>query len=322
MIASKCSFNKRSIAFLIDISIVWLAALLFNYLIAYPIAYSTTSLKQDYVQMNYEKIQTHLYKVVDKNYKIIDTTDVDKEKLDTIIKENSFVTIKDLARKSKDYTSLNYLEDINYYYSIIEKTESYNNYFKDNKDFELKDGNYHLVSTLSEEEKISAVDNLFSIASKDLNQYKDQIILKLGYKVSSINLIIISAGYLITSLIFLLFVPLFSKHKNTIGKKILHLGVVDKYYVNANGMILTVRYLSLMIIEFALSVITFGGFIIGSMIMVLMTSNGISIHDFLATSQVVDLKEFTPFNNRLEYDNFINQEKQNLKDSLNKVYEN
>ncbi len=125
---------------------------------------------------------------------------------------------------------------------------------------------------------------------------------------SSIYWIIpVLAGF---SFIFEFLVPLFSPHNETIGKHIFKIGVIsDKGYTLKKIMLLP-RWISYLVFEIILGVLSFGGLILISYTMFMFTKKRKCIHDIFAKSIVIDNTRSIYFDNEKEESFYINRQKQ------------
>lgn len=93
------------------------------------------------------------------------------------------------------------------------------------------------------------------------------------------------------ALIFALIIPLCMRNQETIGKKILSLAVISKSGYKMNKWLLVPRFLVYVIFEYVLGICTFGGCFLISYTMFMFAKNRRCLHDFAASSVVIDYKE-------------------------------
>ncbi len=129
------------------------------------------------------------------------------------------------------------------------------------------------------------------------------------------DLIQISAGLFIAEIIVMFIVPLLFKNGQTLGKKLMKLGLVDNYGLRVKPMNVFVRFLiGWFVFETAMSLITmtmFGLpiFILVSMLMLLLTKNKRALHDVIGSTIVVSLDKMVVFDSGEERQAAIQQER-------------
>ena len=111
------------------------------------------------------------------------------------------------------------------------------------------------------------------------------------------------------SFIFDLLIPLFMPYSETIGKKIMHLGLVSKDGYSLKKYLLIPRWLAYIFLEYLLGIVTFGGLFLISYTMFLFCKKRRCIHDFLSNSVVVDADNSIFFSNKEEEAFYINRQK-------------
>lgn len=320
MLSKKCSILKRLSAFLIDVIIILVARFIIEFAFCYPILKNTTTYYQDQERLFVEKVQCHLFVVVDKDYQIIaDSSNSEEEIISSYQNRYLLVNLSEYVNKQKDADSSVYLSYLDKFYVDIDN-ENYQE-MKENSGLFLDVEKNIFLESVSENERIEFCNKLLKNADQVIIKYKDGIINSLQANVYVINLTVLCVSYGIPLFIFFYLVPVFSKYKNTIGKKITKLAVVNSFYVPSNALLLLTRFLTIVLIEVLLSLFLIGLPLIGSFVMILLTKNGKSLHDLLATTIVIDLNDFTPFDNLDQYKEFIKKEKEVKERSLRKVYE-
>lgn len=317
MLTDKSPFYKRLSAFLIDLFIILVSALFLDVLITKPCFNQFGGYNETQKNLLVERVKSYLFVVIDKNYEIVfDGDSLEEDILNGMDSNKKICNIRQFVSLNENVGSETYLKYLTSFYTMLDinildtmKIESH-----------LFEGD-NFIEGVSEEDKITFCDNVFKKADKDILLYKDGIIVNLTHKISTITVLSNVINYGVTSFIFLWLIPVLSKYRQSIGKRFMKLSVVNKFYVPANIFVLSARYLSLMLIEVLLSLFILYIPLIASCIMVLVLKNGNSIHDFLSTSQVVDLESFTPFDSLKDYQDYINKEKEALDKSLRRPYE-
>ncbi len=316
MLVDKCSSKKRVTAFLIDLLIVLLTSLFFQYLIFLPIANNYFSYNEKQTNLVVEKIGSGLFVFVDNEYKVIvDFKDEEKEIISAYTSGYKLLNIKEYIYENGN--SDEYIYYLNAFYSKFD-IEKFNNLKKESNNF--KDGEF--ISEIDESGRLKFCDDVFLEASNDIISYKEGIIDNLQANIYMIELVIEILSFLLPMIIFLYIVPLTNKYRSSIGKKIMRISVVNKFYVPCNMLLLTTRFLSFLLIEVLLSLFTIGIPLLISFILCIILKSGQCIHDLLSTTMVLDLDVFKPFEKIEEYNDFIKKEKEIKNQSLRRPYEN
>jgi len=318
MLTDKSPFYKRLSAFLIDLFIILVAALILDVAITRPCLNHFGGYKKTQQNLLVERVKSYLFVVVNEDYEVVfDGDSSEEEILNGVNAKNSLYNIRQYVLLNEEVGSETYLNYLTKFYTIVD-ISILNSLKEESSIFE----NNQFIDSVSEEDRLTFCGNVFKKADKDISLYKEGTIIKLTHQMSYFTVLSYVINYGITSFIFLWLLPLLSKYRQTIGKRFMKLAVVNKFYIPANVLILSTRYLALMLIEVVLSSFILYLPLIISGILVLVTKNGNSLHDYLSTSQVIDLERFIPFNNMKEYQDFINQEKEALDRSLRRPYEN
>lgn len=117
----------------------------------------------------------------------------------------------------------------------------------------------------------------------------------------------LTISYALTYLI----IPLFIKNGETIGKKLLAIGIVsakDGFAIKKSQIL--IRFLVIFFIEVLASIMLFGIPMILSFTMLIFNKNGLAVHDYLSATICVDKKQTLIFK---DFDEFIKHEQINLK---------
>ena len=317
MLAEKSPFYKRLTAFLIDLFIVLVTALFLDVLITKPCLNKFANYNGVQTNLVVERVKSYLFVIVNDKYEVVLDGDNTEEEINQGFTSNrKMYNIRQYVLVNENVGSETYLEYLTKFYTLLDI-----NLLNTMKEESSLFNNGDFVDAVQEEQRLDFCDKVFKKADKDVSSYKEGIIVELTHQISSMTVISYLINYGVTSFIFLWLIPLLSKYRQSIGKKFMKLAVVNKFYVPANVLVLSARYLCLMLIEILLSAFILYIPLIASGLMVLLLKNGNSIHDFLSTSQVVDLDHFTPFANLKEYHDFIEKEKEDLNKSLRRPYE-
>lgn len=243
---------------------------------------------------------------------------------------NSFKKIEDLY--SKDITFHNKTYNIQLTKSLFEfYTQKYINY-DGQKNYTLDTYKQEILKINSSDSNIKEYDNInhtFTLIDDTKSSVTISYFLNV-YSQTSQNVlssspvkkytekndqIMISALSLIVptligvSLIFDLIIPLLMPNGETIGKKIMHLGLVSKDGYELKKYFLIPRFLSYIFIEYILGIITFGGTFLISYTMFLFVKKRRCIHDFLSNSVVIDKTTSIIFKDAQEEAFYLNRKK-------------
>lgn len=123
------------------------------------------------------------------------------------------------------------------------------------------------------------------------------------------SLVLFIPVIVVVSFIFDLIIPLFSPNNETIGKHIFKLGVISKDGYTYKKYKLIIRWLCFVAFEILLGIITFGGTLLISYTTFLFTKKRRCVHDFVASSCVINAKDSLVFNNEKEESFYINRSK-------------
>ena len=104
----------------------------------------------------------------------------------------------------------------------------------------------------------------------------------------------------ISTSVFFLLIPSLLPHGQTLGKKLFSLGVTDISGYKVKYWQLFVRYFSLLVLEILLSFVTSFLALFVSFTIAMFSKKGRALHDFVARTRVVDLKESTIYLNSEE----------------------
>lgn len=317
MLTNKCSILKRIYAFLIDLCLIVITSLIFEYACCIPLFNSAFHLEEKSNQVIVEQVKTGLYFFVDNEYNVISSKENTEEEIISSYKKSyTLVDLKSLVDNSSKYDSEFYLTGLNYFYSIYD--ENILNEMKSQSELFTND---NFNENVKEEDRIAFCNQVYNKVNKDINNYKDGLISSLLFELSSLRILLFALSYLIPILIFLFVIPLCNKNRASLGQKFLKLAVVDKYYVPSGVLFMLLRVLAIYIFEVVCGFFTFGLTALISFLMMLILHNGKCLHDVLSFSQVIDTTLFTPFKNINEYKEFIEKEKLNTDKSLRKPYE-
>lgn len=322
MLTNKCSLSKRISAFLIDFLIILLSSFVLKLGICFPIANNCFSFADNQKTLAYEKINSNLFVYVDSNFELV----VDSTSSEEVIKEaysnNRYrlVNINDFVSNNESVGSDIYISYLDKFYSLLE-SDNFNS-LKSKSDLFVNIDSNLFKDDVDENERINFCNLVLKQADSDIFMYKDGIINMLQANVYLVDLLVNIIPFFVACLIFVFIIPLTSKNRSSLGKKLMKLGVTNKYYVPCNALLMTTRFLSFMLLEVLLSMFLIGIPLLISLLMALYLKNGQCIHDFLSTTLVIDLEEFTPFKSIEEYAEFIKEEKDARDRSLRRPYEN
>lgn len=323
MPTNKCSILKRIYAFLIDFVIILITSLVFEMACSVPLFNVCFSFQNKCNTLIVEQVKTGLYYFIDENYVIVASDEnTEDEIISCYQQKKSLYDVKSLVyQKSDVYKSDFYLTSLDKFNYLYDECNYINKEKEKSGLFSYIDNQYVFKEDVNEEKRIEFCDKILKNTNKAFSIYKDGKINNLLNEVSILRISSKAFSYLIMILIFVFIIPLCNKYKATIGQLFLKLSVVDKYYVYAGWSFLLLRSLAIFIFEIMVGIFTFGIVPLISFFMMLILRNGYCLHDLISFTQVVDRSEFEPFNNLKEYNDFINEEKENTDKSLRRPYE-
>ena len=145
--------------------------------------------------------------------------------------------------------------------------------------------------------------------SEKFKNYKDGYIYNLGDELNTIDIIKAYSSYFVSLVIFYLLIPMLSKKRQTLGKRILNLEVIDaKTSQNASKMQILIRFAAITLIEFFLSMILSGLLylpLLVSIIMMVITLNQSTIHDYISGTRVIEIVDNVYINEEAVNKDFI-----------------
>lgn len=145
--------------------------------------------------------------------------------------------------------------------------------------------------------------------SEKFKNYKDGYIYNLGDELNTIDIFKAYSSYFVSLIIFYLLIPMLSKKRQTLGKRILNLEVIDaKTGQNASKMQILIRFAAITLIEFFLSMILSGLLylpLLVSIIMMVITLNQSTIHDYISGTRVIETNDNVYINEEAVNKDFI-----------------
>ena len=114
-------------------------------------------------------------------------------------------------------------------------------------------------------------------------------------------LLLIVFTFLITSLIFYFFIPLFSKNnRSTLGMKIFKLGLISNSNYSLTTKEFVFRFFFFFIIEYILGFLSFFIIPLISLSYMLLSKNGVPFHDLLLNCKMIDTNGVKIYKNKYE----------------------
>lgn len=145
--------------------------------------------------------------------------------------------------------------------------------------------------------------------SEKFKNYNDGYIYNLGDELNTIDIFKAYSSYFVSLVIFYLLIPMLSKKRQTLGKRILNLEVIDaKTGQNASKMQILIRFAAITLIEFFLSMILSGLLylpLLVSIIMMVITLNQSTIHDYISGTRVIETNDNVYINEEAVNKDFI-----------------
>lgn len=284
----KASVLTRCGIFVVDLFIVVLITLIFQTWIIAPIGSNITNYSEKMQLYRETLISSHLYGYGEENIEQIDK-------------------LFDFEKNSvSDYIA--YLDEkITKFYSTFEGM-NINDYLNNKKESGLfnidENNNYTTKPTILETTYKEFYEDQLLIAISQLN--KNDLVLDLSRFNTIFTIITIVSSASISLIIFYLIIPLLFKNGETLGKKLLSVGLVsakDGFRVKKSQII--IRFLSFYLLEVVLSIFTIGIPLIISFSLMFFTKKGTALHDYLSATICVDKKQSVIYK---DYDEFIKHE--------------
>ena len=305
--------SKRMLARLIDFVLVTgITLLLFMFLI-FPLTFN----QDQYLKNNQEAVS--LYN--ESGLFVVDESDNYRGKSSF----NGFNKIEDLY--SKEVTFENHTYTIQLTKSLFEFYTQKYTMFDGQKVFSLDTYKQEILKLNTTESNIKAYDEMnhtFTLMddskANDTISYFTSVYTNTSQNIMSSSIIkneqimfhalsFIVPTLLGISFIFDLIIPLCMPNGETLGKKIMHLGLVSKDGYELKKYFLIPRFLSYIFIEYILGIVTFGGTFLISYTMFLFVKKRRCIHDFLSNSVVIDKDSSIIFKDAKEEAFYLNRQK-------------
>lgn len=298
---NKASAFKRICAAIMDIFLLFLFTSIISSFVCLPIAKGVSEYNARYEAYESELFDLGYYVFVkeekeenENNYKyvIVATYENDENQIENAKKdENNFYVELSNSRLSIDNAV--YEKHINHFLTEIGDTNTFNNAKKNNSSlYEEKDNEYVLKSDVKSEDLKEFYNSVYEnlLNNDKLKTYKDGSVINNRNYYSSIKTVCVMIPFFVSLIVFYLVLPLVTKNGQTLGKKMMVLGVVNvKDGSNANKLSLIIRFMAFSVIELLLSLIFSFLPLIISVFVMIFNKKGQSIHDLLAQTTVVDL---------------------------------
>ena len=315
----KAATLKRFGAALLDFSLLIISGSIISSFVCTPIAKNTTDIVDKTAEFNSELFELGYYVIGKKSsdnnkYDIyVDYRNSEEEKKfakDLLISDSNNYSYLTLSLESLNITNEDYDIYLTHFYTEIDALDSYINQKKNETSlFEEKDGIVVLKDNVETSSVKSFYDTVYSkaLSEQKLKEYKNGILLTISNHVNLITQICTYIALGIALIVLYFIIPMVTKYGQTLGKKLMGLGVVNiKDGTPVNKVTTAIRFFAFGIIEFFLSFILYYLPLIISFVITMFNKKGQAIHDFLARTTVVDLI-------MLQYENIYeeNQTQQN-----------
>jgi len=263
MNVGKASISKRILSGVMDLILIFLFTSLFMFGIFYLFVNNNSqyqSATQEYQQIH---ISSHLFTLEDGELTLID------ENYDECL--------------TKCFDKYDSLDE---YYDHKEKSELFNS------DGSVKDD--------------ATGDKLFNFYQGEINYaitnfiQKEPLYAKNYQYIIKIQTIVIVSSCLLSVSIFELIIPLCLKNGKTIGKLVTHLAIVksDGFKVKKKNII--IRFVSYFVINILLGLYSYGLILILSFMLSCFNYRGMSIHDFISSTTIIDDLNYVIYENENE----------------------
>lgn len=289
---STYSLSKRLISAFLDFVLFIIVFFVLQNFVGTAILNNATKYPESYQQFVDFQIDTRLY--------------VKEENVIKIIYNKTF---------SEGEDKYSYYDDnLTYFYkNYVEATDEYPNPVdrltdaKENSDYFVEqDGTFVFASETTEEQKNSFYKLQIDSANNLLYNNKDFV--KIANKVSSYVLGNLFICLFVSALLFYLILPLVFKNGQTLGKKLFTLGLVSKNDHPLKFYQVLVRFLTFFFIEIVLGLITSGITLIISFAILCFTKEQTALHDYMASTRVVDLKLLAVEEENFQEEVLVNEE--------------
>ncbi len=301
----KASVYKRLGAAFFDFFLSLITAMVIYNIIGMPIVTNATNYNQ-YIDDYYQKsFDAYLFVIAERNttedgkftYQILATKDSSNEDIEKAKERQKNEEKVDYYSISENalLTSKEYDYYLTKFYTLIDDLESYKNLKINNTELFDQDG--QIKENVGETKLKTFFDDALNKGYKSkklLENSEYNIIVIAVEKVKFIEKIAVYISIFICFLVYYLILPFILKNRATIGKKIFSLGVGGyKTNLMATKLQMFIRFLAFFIIEFFISFFLplFYLPLIISIVLMYISKNGSTIHDFLAKTIVVDIYE-------------------------------
>lgn len=325
----KASPLKRICAAMVDFILSLVLGMLIANFVFTPIANKTAHLdtkQAEYREELFDLGVIVLTKTVDKDIVIAYDYSSNKEDVEAAKNNKDYqyayitsVTINDTFKAE------NFEFYVNHIYEAISDSSYYIQQKKDNTklfDYNEETNVATFKADASSDDKVEWITSMYNgVTSREaFKNYHDGKIIKLSSDINMTSRIISYSAMLVAIFLFYFVIPLLLKDGQTLGKKCLALGVVNK----ADGFAVTnlnlfIRFLSFFVIEYLLSSFLMYGPLLISLIVMILNKKGQSIHDLLARTMVVDKNTYIIYKNQEEYNVHLEKENNIVNAEVNEV---
>ena len=302
----KASLFKRFAAAIIDLIMAFLLAVIVLSYVVNPILLSATNFEEKNARYNSDLFDVYYLVYVQKvdstdpekiEYKIVCDADSPKEEIEMY--KNKEISSEDEGFASLNLAYINisfekYEYYINKFYVSIGDTTSFKQNKLDsgfyNEDLSLKEG-IDITSKDKEAYKLF-LDETYSslLKTEKFKQYKNGETYALSEELSTISSVGAYSSYFIAFLVLYLIIPLITRRRETLGKKLMSLQVVslkDGTIASRKSMVL--RFGCFVLIEFFFSLILYYIPLIGSIALMVVNKYQCSLHDYIANTTVSEV---------------------------------
>lgn len=271
----KPTIVRRILSALLDLFFLILLFLSLNQFVVTPIFEKGTSLSNDVI--------TYRQRLVDSNLYVVDNSTSTPYKITDLEKKLSKTEYKD---KLDENIQKFYDEFSNEQINI----EKYNSSKENSSYFQFSNGKYIEKDVVSIDTYIEFYEKEYENALNLLSQH-DEIVFNLSLRINKFFVSIVSISLVCSLFILYLIIPLIFKDGETLGKKMMGIGVVNM----KNGFRIKlsqkfVRFAVFLLLEVVLSILLLGIPLIISISMMFFSKNNLSLHDQLAATLCIDKK--------------------------------
>jgi uncharacterized RDD family membrane protein YckC len=136
------------------------------------------------------------------------------------------------------------------------------------------------------------------------NYLADQRYIDLKSKENTLVFIEMTSSLFISETVLFLIIPLLLRNGQTLGKKMVGIILVDDNYIKVKFLNVFLRYITILVLGSILSLLTYGIPLFLTFILMLVSKDNRTIHDYLSATRVIEKEQlhFASPQERIDYD--------------------